>query len=125
MLSDKRQYFQAVLLALISFALIPVSVVAQMQAPAAPTAQVPQATQNPPTLTMTVPQAVRYALTHYPAVRASLESYNAARSGVGLAKTNYLPNVNGVWQGDRGTRNSVLGVLLPQFPTILTGTQGT
>ncbi|MGH9360091.1 MAG: TolC family protein [Terriglobia bacterium] len=125
MLSDKRQYFQAVLLALISFALIPVSVVAQMQAPAAPTAQVPQATQNPSTLAMTVPQAVRYALTHYPAVRASLESYNAARSGVGLAKTNYLPNVNGVWQGDRGTRNSVLGVLLPQFPTILTGTQGT
>lgn len=74
---------------------------------------------------MTVPEAVRYALAHYPAVRASIENYNAARSGVGLARTNYLPSVDGVWQGARGTRNSVLGVLLPQSPTVLTGTQGT
>jgi outer membrane protein TolC len=72
----------------------------------------------------TVQQAVDYALANYPAVRASLEQYNAAQAGVGLARTNYLPRLDGVWQGDRGSRESVLGVLLPQSPNILTGTQG-
>jgi outer membrane protein TolC len=71
-----------------------------------------------------VQQAVEYALTHYPAIRASMEQYNASRAGVSLARTNYLPSLNGVWQIDRGSRESVLGVLLPQSPTILTGTQG-
>lgn len=72
----------------------------------------------------TVPEAVSFALAHYPAVRASLEQYNAARAGVGLARTSELPRLDGVWQGDRGSRESVLGVLLPQSPNILTGTQG-
>ena len=72
----------------------------------------------------TVQEAVEYALANYPAVRAALEQYNAARAGVGLAKTNYLPHLDTVWQGDRGSRESVLGVLLPQTPNILTGTQG-
>lgn len=84
--------------------------------------------QQPPPATatrqFTVQQAVDYARTNYPAVRASLEQYNALRAGVGLARTNYLPSLNGVWQIDRGSRESVLGVLLPQGPTILTGTQG-
>jgi outer membrane protein len=73
---------------------------------------------------MTVPEAVQYALDHYPAVRAALESYNAAKAAVDVARTSYLPGVNAAWQADRGTRNSVYGVLLPQFPTILTGSQG-
>lgn len=73
----------------------------------------------------TVPDAVDYALANYPAVRAALEQYNAARAGVGLAQSNYAPRLDGVWQGDRGSRESVLGVLLPQSPNILTGTQGT
>ncbi|MGH9616218.1 MAG: TolC family protein [Acidobacteriaceae bacterium] len=72
----------------------------------------------------TVQQAVDYALANYPAVRAALEQYNAARANVGLARTNYLPHLDSVWQGDRGSRESVLGVLLPQYPNILTGTQG-
>ncbi|MGH9626613.1 MAG: TolC family protein, partial [Bryobacteraceae bacterium] len=81
---------------------------------------------DPPAATaFTLQEAVEYALAHYPSVRAALAQYNAAKAGVGLARTNYFPSVNGVWQGDRGTRNSVLGVLLPQSPTILTGTQGT
>lgn len=79
----------------------------------------------PQTKVFTVRQAVDYALANYPAVRAALESYNAAKAGVGVAFTNYLPRVDALYQGARGTRNSVLGVLLPQFPTILTGTQGT
>lgn len=72
----------------------------------------------------TVQQAVDYSLANYPAVRAALQQYDAARAGIGVARTNYLPSLNGVWQIDRGSRESVLGVLLPQNPTILTGTQG-
>ncbi|MGH9352909.1 MAG: TolC family protein [Terriglobia bacterium] len=82
------------------------------------------AAQTGTTKTFTVQEAVSFALQNYPAVRAALESYNAARAGVGVANTHYLPRVDAVWQGNRGTRNSVLGVLLPQFPNILTGTQG-
>lgn len=85
------------------------------QQPAAPIGEVKE---------FTVQQAVSYALANYPAVRAALEQYNAAKAGVGLARTNYLPRLDGVWQGDRGSRESVLGVLLPQSPNILTGTQG-
>ncbi|MGH9444907.1 MAG: TolC family protein [Terriglobia bacterium] len=86
----------------------------------APAAQTGQAQVK----VFTVQEAVNYALANYPAVRAAMERYNAARAGVGLARTNYVPFIDGVWQGNRGTRNSVLGVLLPQFPTVLTGTQG-
>jgi outer membrane protein len=83
-----------------------------------------QQTASPPVQQFTVPEAVDYALKNYPAVRAAMEQYNAAKAGVGLAKTSYLPRLDGVWQGDRGSRESVLGVLLPQSPNILTGTQG-
>lgn len=78
----------------------------------------------PPVRQFTVQEAVDFALAHYPAVQAALEQYNAARAGVGLARTNDLPDLNSVWQIDRGSRESVLGVLLPQSPNILTGTQG-
>jgi outer membrane protein len=74
---------------------------------------------------LTLQQAVDFALVNYPAVRAALERYNAARSGVGLAKTSYVPFVSAVAQDERGTRESVLGVMMPQFPTIMTGTEGT
>ena len=73
----------------------------------------------------TIQEAVDYALANYPAVRAAMEQYNASKAGVGLAKTAYIPRLDTVWQGDRGSRESVLGVLLPQSPNILTGTQGT
>ncbi len=79
---------------------------------------------GPPVREFTVEQAVDYALAHYPSVQASLEQYNAARSSVALARTDLLPDLQTVWQGDRGSRESVLGVLLPQYPNILTGTQG-
>ncbi|MFP5249280.1 MAG: TolC family protein [Acidobacteriota bacterium] len=79
---------------------------------------------SPAVREFTVAEAVDYALAHYPAVQAALEKYNAARAGVGLARTDLLPRMDGVWQIDRGSRESVLGVLLPQSPNILTGTQG-
>lgn len=87
--------------------------------------QPPVASTPEPTLRQfTVQQAVEYALANYPAVRAAMEQYNAAQAGVGLARTSYLPTMDGAWQADRGSRESVLGVLLPQSPNILTGTQG-
>lgn len=83
--------------------------------------QAPQARAR----TFTVEEAVAYASTNYPAVRAAFAAYNAASARIGLTRTNYLPLLDGVAQGERETRNSVYGVLMPQFPTIMTGTQGT
>ena len=63
---------------------------------------------------LTLPAAIGYAQTHYPAIRAALERVNAAKANVGLAKTNYLPTANMLWQGNRATRNNIFGLLLPQ-----------
>jgi outer membrane protein len=57
--------------------------------------------------------ALNYALTHYPAVRASLEQVTAAHSGVSLARTQYLPQLSGVYQVSRATQNQVPGIWLP------------
>jgi outer membrane protein len=62
---------------------------------------------------LTLEDTVNYALQHYPAVRASLEQANAARAGVALAKTNYLPRADMMWQSNRATRNNMFGLLLP------------
>ena len=63
---------------------------------------------------LTLPATISYAQTHYPAIRASLEGVNAAKANVALAKTNYLPSANMLWQGNRATRNNIFGLLLPQ-----------
>ncbi len=62
----------------------------------------------------TLEEAVNFALKNYPAVRASLERATAAQAGVGLARTNYLPRADVVWQTNRATDNNVTGLLLPQ-----------
>ncbi len=69
-------------------------------------------TNTVPPAVLSLEEAVNYALEHYPAVRASLEQANAARSGVTLAKTNYLPRADMLWQGNRATRNNIFGLLL-------------
>jgi len=61
----------------------------------------------------TLEQAVDYALQNYPAVRASLERVSAARAGVTVARTGYLPQLNGVYQDSRATQNQVPGIWLP------------
>jgi len=66
-----------------------------------------------PPKVLTLEDAVNYALQHYPAVRASLEQVNAAQAGVALAKTNYLPRADMLWQANRATRNNIFGLLLP------------
>jgi len=62
----------------------------------------------------TLEQAVDFALKNYPAVRASLERVRAAEAGVDLARTNYLPRADVLWQANRATDNNITGLLLPQ-----------
>jgi outer membrane protein TolC len=71
-------------------------------------------TQNAPTKTLTLEDAVNYALQNYPQVRAALEQVSAARGGINLANTSYLPRTDMLWQGNRATRNNIFGMLLPQ-----------
>jgi len=64
--------------------------------------------------TLTLEEAVDYALKNYPAVRVALERVAAAQAGVGLARTSYLPKADVVWQINRATDNNITGLLLPQ-----------
>lgn len=71
-------------------------------------------TATEPVRIFTVPEAVQYATDHYPAVRAAMERRNAAKAAVGVARDNYLPRADALWQLNRATRNNVAGVILPQ-----------
>lgn len=70
--------------------------------------------QRQPTRTFTLEQALTFAQANYPALRAAQERVSAARAEVQLARTNYLPRTDGLWQSNRATRNNVFGLLLPQ-----------
>src|SRR5450631_2482621 len=63
---------------------------------------------------MTVGQAIQRALKNYPSIRVSQEQINGAAAGIRLARTAYLPHADALAQVDRGTRNNVFGLLLPQ-----------
>jgi outer membrane protein TolC len=66
----------------------------------------------PPSFTLE--GAVEFALQHAPAARAALESREAARAGVSLARTGYLPRLDLLWQSNAATHNNTAGLLLPQ-----------
>jgi len=72
-----------------------------------------QTSSDHPPKVLTLEEALNYAQDHYPAVRAALEQASAARAGVNLARTQYLPQLNGVFQGSRATQNQVPGIWLP------------
>jgi outer membrane protein len=74
-------------------------------------------TNAPAPRTFSLEDALTYALQNYPAVRASLEQVNAARAGVTLARTQYLPSLSGVYQDSRATQNQVAGIWLPTAMT--------
>jgi outer membrane protein TolC len=75
-------------------------------------AQVDRAQTAPTTLTLE--QALQYALDHYPAVKAALEQVNASTANVNVARAAYLPRFDALWQTSRGTANNIVGQLLPQ-----------
>jgi outer membrane protein len=83
-----------------------------------PTVASAQATQPPapqsPPLSLTLEQALAYAVDHYPTVRAALEHLNASAAGVDVAKAAYWPRLDSLWQSHRSTANNVFGQVLPQ-----------
>jgi outer membrane protein TolC len=64
--------------------------------------------------TLTIAQAVQYALDHYPTVRAAVSQIEASSASVDVARATSLPRLDGVWQSNRATANNVFGQLLPQ-----------
>jgi outer membrane protein len=78
-----------------------------------PAARSSAQTNTPTAKPLTLEDALGYALSHYPAVRASLEQIAAARAGISLARAQYLPQLSGMYQDSRATQNQVAGVWLP------------
>lgn len=70
--------------------------------------------QAPPAPPLSLAEALDYARTHYPSVRAALAQKVAADRDVDLARTAYLPQVNLLYQINRATLNNITSVLLPQ-----------
>jgi outer membrane protein TolC len=62
----------------------------------------------------TLPEALEYANTHYPTVRAAIEQVNASTANANVARSAYLPRLDAIWQTNRGTVNNIFGQLLPQ-----------
>ena len=78
--------------------------------------------QDRPSLSLNFEQTVELALKNYPAIRAAQAQRQAAEAGIELARTNYLPRADMLWQQNRATRNNVFGLLLPQ--TVIPGISG-
>jgi outer membrane protein TolC len=83
-----------------------VSVVALAQSPPAP--------GSTATAGLTISQVVLDAQNNYPAIHVSEAELNAAVANIRLARTSYLPRLDGIFEMNRATRNNVFGTLLPQ-----------
>lgn len=70
--------------------------------------------QQPSPQTVTLAQALQYALDHYPSVRSALEQVNVSAANVSVARSAYLPRFDTLWQTNRATANNIFGQLLPQ-----------
>jgi outer membrane protein len=63
---------------------------------------------------LTIAQVVQDAQQNYPAIHVSEQELNAAVANIRLARTSYLPRLDGIVEINRATRNNVFGTLLPQ-----------
>ena len=63
---------------------------------------------------LTIVQVVRDAQQNYPTIHVSEQELNAAVANIRLARTSYLPRLDGIVQVNRATRNNIFGTLLPQ-----------
>jgi outer membrane protein len=76
--------------------------------------------QSPATATpavspdLTIIQVVQDAQQNYPTIHVSEQELNAAVANIRLARTSYLPRLDGIVEVNRATRNNVFGTLLPQ-----------
>jgi outer membrane protein TolC len=89
-----------------SFLIAGVSVVALAQSPVVH--------ESTATASLTISQVVQDAQNNYPAIRVSEEELNAAVANIRLARTSYLPRLDGIFEANRATRNNVFGTVLPQ-----------
>ncbi|RZU39256.1 TolC family protein [Edaphobacter modestus] len=71
---------------------------------------------------LTIAQVVQDAQQNYPSIHVSEQELNAAVANIRLARTSYLPRLDGIVAVNRATRNNVFGMLLPQ--NILPGISG-
>jgi outer membrane protein len=63
---------------------------------------------------LTLIEVVQDAQHNYPTIHISEQELNAAVANIRLARTSYLPRLDGIVQVNRATRNNVFGTLLPQ-----------
>jgi outer membrane protein len=63
---------------------------------------------------LTIIQVVQDAEHNYPAIHVTEQDLNAAVANIRLARTAYLPRLDGIVQVNRATRNNVFGTLLPE-----------
>ena len=63
---------------------------------------------------LTIVQVVQDAEQNYPAIHISEQDLNAAVANIRLARTAYLPRLDGIVQVNRATRNNIFGTLLPE-----------
>ncbi|TAM81983.1 MAG: TolC family protein [Acidobacteria bacterium] len=85
---------------------LPLQLIAQVTSAGQPQTQPPR--------TFTLQEAVNYALAHYPAIQGGRNQVEAARGVVDFARTDYLPQLNSLWQANRATSNNVMGIMFPQ-----------
>lgn len=76
-------------------------------------AQTPSTT-DPSSPRFTLADALRYAVDHYPSIKASLEQVNASAANVDVARAAMLPRFDSLWQVNRATANNIFGQVLPQ-----------
>ena len=81
---------------------------------AAVTAQSQAAATSVVTPDLTIAQVVQDARQNYPAIHVSEQELNAAVANIRLARTSYLPRLDGIAEINRATRNNVFGTLFPQ-----------
>ena len=63
---------------------------------------------------LTIVQVVQDAEQNYPEIHVSEQDLNAAVANIRLARTAYLPRLDGIVEINRATRNNVFGTLFPQ-----------
>jgi outer membrane protein len=63
---------------------------------------------------LSIIQVIQDAQQNYPAIHVSEQELNAAVANIRLARTSYLPRLDGIVEVNRATRNNVFGTLLPQ-----------
>src|SRR6187397_2181798 len=66
-----------------------------------------QAAGPPAVQSLTLGQALQYALDHYPSVRTALEQVTVSTANADGARTASLPRFDALWQTNRATANNV------------------